>query len=162
MKGKRIAFTLLVILCVCMIFLFSHQNGIKSESISDGFTIKLIEVYSKITKKEILEERKEELVIIMRNFVRKSAHFTIYLLLGIFVYGSLLSYGVKHAFIYSILFCFLYACTDEVHQLFVSDRTGRVFDVFLDTCGAFVGSSFFNLFKTDKKCHLLSKKSLTL
>lgn len=142
MKVKRITFTLLVILCLSIIFLFSHQIGSASEGISDTFTIKILDVYSKVTKREISEERKEELVKDLRKLVRKSAHFTIYLLLGIFVYGAFRCYGVKHSILVAILFCFLYACSDEIHQLFVLNRTGRVFDVFIDTCGAGIGIGF--------------------
>lgn len=147
MKCRRITFTMLVILCLCTIFLFSHQIGKTSESISDGFTIKIIEVYSKITHKEISESRKEELVKDLRKYIRKSAHFTIYLLLGIFVYSALRSYGCKHSLLYAFVFCFLYACSDEVHQLFISNRTGRVFDVLIDTVGSCVGIGLVFLFK---------------
>lgn len=147
MKLKRITFTLLVVLCTCTIFAFSHQIGKTSESISDSFTIKIIDTYVKITKKEISESRKKELVKDTRKLIRKSAHFTIYLLLGIFMYAALKCYDCKHPVIYSILFCFLYACSDEVHQLFVSERTGRVFDVFIDTCGASAGIGLVLFFK---------------
>ncbi len=147
MKGKRITFTLLVILCLGTIFAFSHQIGTTSESISDGFTIGIINVYSKITSKEISESRKEELVKDLRKVVRKSAHFTIYFFLGIFMYATLSSYGCNHSVLFTLVFCFLYACSDEVHQLFVIHRTGRVFDVFIDTIGSSLGVSFSLLFK---------------
>ena len=32
-----------------------------------------------------------------------------------------------------------YASTDEIHQLFVPGREGKVFDVMIDSCGAFCG-----------------------
>lgn len=147
MRSKRITFILLVVLCACIIFTFSNQVGKTSEGISDSFTIKIIATYAKITKKEISENRKKELVKDTRKLIRKSAHFTIYLLLGIFMYATLKCYNCKHPVIYSILFCFLYACSDEIHQLFVSERTGRVFDVFIDTCGASVGISLVLFFK---------------
>ena len=142
MKSKRITFPLLVVLCACVIFIFSNQVGKTSENISDSFTIKIIDVYTKVIKKEYTEKQKKDLVKDLRKFIRKSAHFTIYLLLGLFSYATLKSYGCKHSIFYSILFCFLYACSDEIHQLFVSDRTGRVFDVFIDTLGASVGICF--------------------
>ena len=147
MKRRRITFTMLVILCLCTIFLFSHQIGKTSESISDRFTIKIIDIYSRISGKEFSASRRKELVKDLRKVVRKSAHFTIYFLLGIFVYGTLKNYRVKHAVLFAILFCFLYACSDEVHQLFVANRTGRVFDVLIDTFGASVGIGLVFLFK---------------
>ena len=47
--------------------------------------------------------------------------------------------NMKYAIMISISFCFLYACTDEIHQLFVVGRTGRFTDVLIDTCGSFTG-----------------------
>ena len=41
--------------------------------------------------------------------------------------------------IISIFLSFLYACSDEVHQLFIVERTGRILDVFIDTLGASTG-----------------------
>ena len=32
-----------------------------------------------------------------------------------------------------------YASTDEIHQMFVPGREGKVFDVMIDSCGAFCG-----------------------
>ena len=39
----------------------------------------------------------------------------------------------------AVFFAFLYACSDEVHQLFVVGRAGQVKDVFIDTFGSFLG-----------------------
>ncbi len=50
----------------------------------------------------------------------------------------------------SVLFCFFYACSDEIHQLFVSARSGRVLDVFIDTCGACLGNGIVLLLKKYK------------
>ncbi|MBP3443041.1 MAG: VanZ family protein [Clostridia bacterium] len=40
----------------------------------------------------------------------------------------------------------LYAVSDEVHQYFVPERACRVFDIFVDTCGAMTGIGIFLLF----------------
>mgnify|MGYP001948405098 CR=1 FL=1 len=45
----------------------------------------------------------------------------------------------------SIFLAFLYACSDEVHQLFVAGRSGQVSDVLLDTIGASVGVGLYYL-----------------
>ena len=140
MRNKRINFTMLVILCLGIIFCFSHQNGSVSESLSDSFTIKIIDLYAKVRDKKYSLEEKKILVKRLRAFIRKSAHFTIYLMLGFSSYLTFYSYGFNHPIFYSILFCFLYACSDEVHQLFVNDRSGRVLDVFIDTCGVCLGN----------------------
>lgn len=45
----------------------------------------------------------------------------------------------------SIFITMLYASTDEFHQLFVKGRSGKVMDVFIDSCGAILGSFVFLL-----------------
>ena len=37
-----------------------------------------------------------------------------------------------------LVLCFLYACSDEFHQLFVPDRAGLFTDVLVDTAGAVI------------------------
>ena len=139
MKVKRIIFILLLFLCISVIFLFSHQNGNTSEQVSDGFSVKIITIYEKLLNKSFSVEEKQRMVKGLRKFVRKGAHFTIYLLLGLLSYCTCISFSISHPFLFSLFFCFLYACTDEIHQLFISARAGRILDVCIDTCGASVG-----------------------
>ena len=51
----------------------------------------------------------------------------------------------------SLLICFLYACSDEIHQLFVPGRSGEARDVLIDTLGACLGVSFYYLVFRKKK-----------
>ena len=76
----------------------------------------------------------------LANFVvRKCAHFMEYMILGLFTFNVLrLYYRIKQASIITIVFIFLYACSDEMHQLFVIGREGTMRDVFIDTCGGIV------------------------
>lgn len=143
MKSRKIIFPILAILCMLMIFFFSHQDAKKSQSLSDKVAIKTLEVKKSITKKEITQIDKDNFVHNTRTLIRKSAHFTIYFVLGVFVYLTFKSYQVKHPVFYAILFCFFYACTDEIHQLFIEMRTARILDVFIDTAGAFLGIELF-------------------
>ncbi len=39
----------------------------------------------------------------------------------------------------ALIFAIFYAATDEIHQLFVPTREGRIRDLFFDTTGAFLG-----------------------
>lgn len=73
--------------------------------------------------------------------VRKAAHISAYFVLGILIFSLLKEYGlgVKKMIFISIAIAMLYACTDEVHQVFVSGRSGEVRDVLIDTAGAAVG-----------------------
>lgn len=48
---------------------------------------------------------------------------------------------VKYPLAMSILFSFLYACTDELHQIFVPGRSAQFRDVLIDTLGASFGAT---------------------
>ena len=77
----------------------------------------------------------------VHTFVRKTAHFTEYAVLGFFTYKAV-SCDVldrKKAVLTAQLISTGYASTDEIHQMFVPGREGKVFDVMIDSCGAFCG-----------------------
>ena len=73
--------------------------------------------------------------------VRKAAHICAYFILGSLLINLLKEYGlaVKKIIFISIAIAMLYACTDELHQMFVPGRSGEVRDVQIDTAGAAVG-----------------------
>lgn len=71
--------------------------------------------------------------------VRKSAHMFLYFILSILIYLAIHNkYNVK-AYIISCILTTLYACTDEVHQLFIQGRSGEIRDVLIDSSGALIG-----------------------
>ena len=77
----------------------------------------------------------------VHTFVRKTAHFTEYAVLGFFTYKAV-SCDVldrKKAVLTAQLISTGYASTDEIHQMFVPGREGKVFDMMIDSCGAFCG-----------------------
>ena len=47
--------------------------------------------------------------------------------------------SVKYALTMSIFLSFLYACTDEIHQIFVPGRSAQFRDILIDTLGASFG-----------------------
>lgn len=151
MKLKKIISIILIPLWMLLIFFFSSQNGMVSEANSDQVASKIIDVATSIMKKDISLDQKQELIEESRVYIRKSAHFTLYFILNILVYFTLKIYGVKYSFLLSVLFCFLFACTDEFHQLFVSERTGKILDVFIDTTGAIMSSFLLFLMQSIKK-----------
>ena len=50
---------------------------------------------------------------------------------------------LKRKLCLGILFCVCYAISDELHQLFVPGRAGRLFDVCVDGAGACFGMVIF-------------------
>jgi VanZ family protein len=151
MKTKEIILLILIFAWMGVIFLFSNQTSDISEEKSDKVSEVLINIGQKITKKEIKPNRKKELIKSMRFYVRKTAHFTIYLILGLLIYDVCLLFNIKRSFIFSIVFCFIYACSDEFHQLFISGRTGQMRDVIIDFLGAVFGCFIFYLIIYKKK-----------
>ena len=144
MKLKRVIYTILLIIWMLVIFLFSNQTASKSQSASDKVASDIVDVVEVVTKNDIKESKKESIIENTRFIVRKTAHFTLYFNLGIIVYLLLTSYNVKRPILYSILFCLLYACSDEIHQLFSSGRTAKVMDVCIDTFGSSVAIIIFS------------------
>ncbi len=137
MRIRKMISLFFVSLWMVVIFCFSAQPAIQSEANSDAFMGKVIDIAAKISGKEISANRKKEIIRDTRFYVRKLAHFTLYFVLNCFLYFSFKAFGIKRPLLWSLTFCFLFAITDEIHQLFVSKRTGRFFDVVVDTWGAF-------------------------
>ena len=136
---KRIIFLILIMINCVVIFNFSAQKADESSSTSG----KVVDVVmAKIYKNNSVPQG-EEIVIRDRitTIVRKGAHFSIYTCLGIFTYLYTGTYNLnkKKRVLYTIAFCFTYACSDEFHQKFVDGRSGEIRDVCIDTCGAFFG-----------------------
>jgi len=89
--------------------------------------------------------------------IRKTAHFSIYLILGILSINLLSSFDIKCIIAFSGLICFIYACTDEFHQLFIMGRSCEMRDVLIDTLGSFVGILIY--YKT--KLYINKRQKLT-
>lgn len=132
-----------LILWMILIFLFSNQNGNESSALSNGFInntiIKVYEVFHPLAS----EEEKLEVVREWSYPIRKLAHFTVYLVLGILAFLNLKEYTLigKKEICLLLVFCFLYAISDEIHQRFVPGRSCELKDVFIDTCGSLIGIS---------------------
>ncbi|SDQ12968.1 VanZ family protein [Carnobacterium viridans] len=77
----------------------------------------------------------------LHHFIRKNAHFFIYLILGVLVKYALNSTGVSEfkSVTISLLICVAYAFSDEIHQLVVPGRGGQLSDVVIDSYGAGLG-----------------------
>ncbi len=148
MKFKKVIYPIVLITWMIVIFLFSNQNAIKSQSTSDQVASKIIDTVTTVLKQPITKKQKNNLIEDTRILVRKTAHFTLYFILGIFMYLTLDSYSIPKPLLYGILFCFLYAISDEIHQLFLAGRTAKIVDILIDTTGASIGN--FLIYKIKK------------
>lgn len=140
-KGIKLTF---IILCMVTIFLFSSDDASLSTKKSDGFIIQVSNFFVGTKLSKVQQEKIIDYFVVP---VRKSAHFFIYLLLGIFIVSFLNEFSIstKRLVLLAIFLSFLYACSDEIHQLFVPGRSGQISDVLLDTLGASVGISIYML-----------------
>lgn len=75
------------------------------------------------------------------NILRKGAHAFAYFVLSLWGMLFLYTYSLKALLRGGIVlvFCLLYAVSDEVHQIFVDGRGPAVTDVLIDTAGAVCG-----------------------
>lgn len=143
-KKMRMGLLILLILCGAVIFMFSSQNQKESGKLSKEVTKEIAMVVSP-TFARLPEAKQQEVVNVVFGKVRKGAHFFLYAVMGVLMMGavSLWQYsgrkGLGKDLLLSVFFCFLYACSDEVHQLFVPGRGGQLRDVALDTAGALCG-----------------------
>ena len=141
---KKIIKLTFIILWMTLIFLFSNQKADDSSKLSDGLIVKVANVF---VDKNLSTSKKETILEKYTTIVRKTAHFAIYLVLGILVINFFCEYNIKHIILASIMVCLLYSITDEVHQLFIEGRSGEVRDVLIDTIGSFVGIYSYYIFK---------------
>lgn len=138
---KKIKYFIPSFLLMIVIFMFSQQTGEKSSGMSHHLFI-WIQNNLHITLSEF--------------FIRKIAHMSEYALLTFtFLYGYIkCDFSLEKVFILSILSTFIYACSDELHQLFIGGRAGQFTDVLIDTSGGLLAIGIFWIihYIMKKKC----------
>lgn len=136
---KRILSTLLVCLWMVLIFSFSAQPAAESSKLSGDVEKKIVHIVKKVSPKlgEKLARKPEGSLTVC---VRKSAHFFLYLVLGALAVWAASSYGIeKRRMWIAFFFCLFYAGSDELHQVFVPGRAGRLLDIGVDAAGSAAG-----------------------
>ncbi len=151
---KKVIKGLVVILCMVIIFLFSTDNSVESTKKSNRVIIEVTSFF----KLDLSKKQQQHVIDMFFVPVRKMAHFFIYFVLGIALVSFLREFSIpiRRLLLLSIFLAFLYACTDEFHQLFVPGRSGQIIDVLLDTFGASVGVFIYYLVfhkKLKEKCY---------
>lgn len=129
-KFLAVIFWILSVAVMYIIFMFSAATGEESEEVSQNLLSKIIEFIGNF---------------ISHNTLRKLAHFSEFAALGFCMTGAIhYTFGKQKIYV-SLIPCFLYAVSDEIHQHFVPERACRVFDMFVDTCGVMTGIGIFIL-----------------
>ncbi len=141
MKYKKCIPWLIVLVWMVVIFLFSSQNAENSSSTSSLPT----EFLARILKPKFDNYNESDKILILNRcqfIVRKSAHFSVYTILGMLTYNAFRiseRFSKKVTILFSMLVCLLYAISDEIHQYFVPGRACRVLDVSIDFSGVMFG-----------------------
>ncbi|MBQ9544385.1 MAG: VanZ family protein [Clostridia bacterium] len=132
------------LILMVVIFSFSAQDAPTSSKVSTEVVELLDPIVEPITRK-MTPVQKQDFKTSFHDTVRKSAHFLIFLLLGAAFMFALAPYNFKGLLCHfiSVGLSFVYACTDEFHQSFVSGRGPAFTDVLIDTAGALIGVLIF-------------------
>ena len=133
-------YSLFILLLAVMIsiFWFSSQPADDSQALSDSLLDRIGKLLSFLPAFE--EDPGKN--------IRKWAHFFEFSCLGFFSFlfmRELKAFNGKRLIrtaLFSLLFSFLYAASDEIHQIFVPGRSCRLRDIFIDSMGAAAGTVF--------------------
>lgn len=132
-KAFAVISFLLAFILMCVIFYLSSQQADESNKMSDSL-IDEIYTFAGISVSVVV--------------IRKAAHMCEYALLSFLFSNSFYLLNIKKWHIISLICTFVYACTDEIHQLSVPGRWGSPLDVLIDTSAAIIGIAvYFALLK---------------
>ena len=143
---KRLSWVPAVIMMV-IIFLFyaktADQSNQQSSFVAE-IALDAVETVAGVEYRQELEAdavRMDGLVFLIRKLAHATEYAVLAVCVGLHVLASRKERGLLY-FLAVVGVCALYACSDEVHQLFVSGRSGQISDVCVDTAGAAVGALF--------------------
>ncbi len=143
---QKISF-MLVIIWMIIIFILSGMPGEESNNKSQRAITKAVEQTVSVTNGMGITDKhpsvnKMKSVTQKLNIVlRKCMHCIEFFILAIFLMNALRysKISTKGTCLLAIILGFLYACTDEIHQLFVVGRTAKFKDILIDTAGVIIG-----------------------
>ena len=161
-KMKKVINIISIIIWMAVIFTFSAMSGEESNQKSKEAIKETVNTIKNFDSKESVESEektttepnkevaekpknneeapKERLVEKLNTPLRKCMHASEYCILSILILNCMQKYNIKKSksIIIAIIISFIYACTDEFHQLFVNGRAGRFTDVLIDTSGGVI------------------------
>lgn len=148
---KKVIHWLLICVWMVVIFSFSAAPAKTSQKTSNVLTERIVTIVVR-NYNSLTAEKKEALLSQLSYFVRKSAHFSEYLILGLLMYLAFRLHNIssKKQILLSLAVSLLYSISDELHQLFVPGRGSRFTDVLIDFSGICVGV-FLTMLVVQKK-----------
>ena len=136
----RILTTVMTMAVMTFIFAFSSENAESSDQTSGNISRAVIPVVYPDYEQKPPEEKKI-CYDNVQHIVRKTAHFTEYLILGLLIRLCLESWFGRRKGMLPISWAAgtIYAGTDELHQKLIDGRSGQRTDVLLDSAGVMAG-----------------------
>ncbi len=145
-KKKMYVLSVLTLLWTWFIFSMSLKVGEDSGKLSGGLLNIVLDIISPLWE-NIFGPITDDGVVLFHHFIRKAAHFTEFLVLGILSFATILNFEkTKFKWLVALSYGTVVAVFDETLQLFVEGRAGRITDVFIDFCGVFTGVILMALF----------------
>lgn len=142
---KRAIKAILLLLWMALIFGLSGQPAELSDELSEISTGRIAGLLSFILRNVDVKTIASFLMEYIA-YIRKAAHVFEYMVLGILASMNGDEYLRDRVLSTSLIFCFMYALSDEFHQLYILGRAGSMTDVLIDTCGAAIGVFLYHQF----------------
>lgn len=130
---------ILVLIWMIIIFIMSSFNAEDSANQSN-FIVNIISNVLNINNIELLN-----------LIIRKLAHYIEYLILGILVINMFIKNNIPKSYLISIIFCVIYAISDEIHQFIIPGRACQIKDILIDSIGSITGIYLYKLISKRKK-----------
>lgn len=155
MRALKVTLSMgLTLAIMVLIFCFSAQSGGESGSLSDTIARMLATAFVGGFDNMPIEQQ-TQIIVQMSWPIRKTAHASEYACLAMSLVitcwqiiawrreargkGQVSLRQIPLVGITAFAIAVLYACSDEVHQLFIDGRAGQVADVLVDASGAAIG-----------------------
>lgn len=138
-KKRMYILSALTLLWTGFIFSMSLRVGEESGRLSGGLLNIILDIVSPLWE-NIFGTITPDGIDFLHYLIRKAAHFTEFLILGILVYSFILNFEkINGKWLFALGYGALIASLDETLQLFVDGRAGAVTDVCIDFCGVLTG-----------------------
>ena len=135
---KKTAKLLLLIIWMALIFFFSAQPDVQSEETSNLAAEIIYRIYAFLMANNVHIEQGEFMLRFIQP-IRKLAHFTEFMILGILIFINMMEYTDRKIALKSFVLGTAYAVSDEIHQLFVKNRYCSISDMLIDSAGCLLG-----------------------
>lgn len=137
---KKFLYIIPAIIWMVFIFYMSGKTGQESSGQSGKISLFITDLLEKVRQDS--PQEMQNLQDILELVIRKAAHMTEYAILFLLSYLATAKISMSQSRFYNrsiaVLISLLYACSDEMHQLLVPGRSGKMIDVGIDMAGVLI------------------------